>query len=79
MIDVETEVMSAKAAHYCYAQGTMLLCTCGARVRRHITEVGLDDANDIPLFLIYKMLVGSNIVLHACTTAVIRLAHPHRH
>ena len=28
-----------------------------ARVRRHITGVELDDAIDIPLFLIYKTLV----------------------
>lgn len=34
-----------------------LLCTWGARVRRHVTGVGLEGANDIPLFLIYKTLV----------------------
>ena len=27
-----------------------------ARVGRHISGVGLEGANDIPLFLIYKML-----------------------
>lgn len=53
------------------AVAAMYMC---ARVRRHITGVGLDGANDIPLFLIYKTL--SQRALHACTTAVIRLADP---
>jgi hypothetical protein len=30
------------------------------RVRRHITGVELDGANDIPLFLIYKTLVPNS-------------------
>ena len=73
MVDVETDVVLAWI-ELCYvdsqdnARGRYIH---EGRVRRHITGVELDGANDIPLFLIYKTLVPK--VLHASTTAVIRL------
>lgn len=68
MIDVETDGTLACRLYHGRGPGVLVgAIYMWAWVRRHITGVEQDGANDIPLFLIYKTLVPSPPCMYDCS------------